>query len=384
MTEYPRKPMGRECPAAPEHPAAQPRPPGDGKGCEELPQTTPPTLDPPKRCPDPDPCCKCPQAPGSTANCLEALIAKQAADIVAADKAKAFKTDLEKLLDSAKKGSQAYTRDKYKELVAEWLRQDAAIAELLRKLVCAVPCWRCILECHVCPLLNEYHYAEKWLYNDGEICTDVYDLYDLQYWYQQDRAAKQRRFDRINRVLLAWASPADTIAKALVANKALCDGAGKVLGGEPGKAIYDVFLQLVPMHLAIAPPATPDTMTMIDWKYTAICECSQGTPDTCCGPDVGEWSLRQRIIGPQPYLIDPNDYFTLICCLVEQRYAPAKEALSKAESDLAAVGDRIARFEAQLKDGWVKTFEAAARAAIPSVINCCDYEPDDETAQKSQ
>src|SRR5262245_23991267 len=144
MSDYPRKQASQECPPS-VNPADQPKPPGDGSDCEDRPQTTPPTPKEPTKCPDPPPCCKCPEKPGSTSKCLEDLIAKQAAAIVAADKAKAFKADLEKLLDSAKKASQAYTRDKYKELVAKWQSQDAAIAELIRKLVCAVPCWHCIL-----------------------------------------------------------------------------------------------------------------------------------------------------------------------------------------------------------------------------------------------
>jgi len=385
MTHHKGNPTSRECPPAPDNPACQPHPAGDGKDCCKLPETSPPHLDPPAPCPEPDPCCKCPQTPGgSSPNCLEKLIAKQAAEIVAADKAKAYKADLEKLLDSAKKASQAFTRDKYVELVTEWQRQDAAIAELLRKLACAVPCWDCILECYVCPLLNELHYAEKWLYNDGTLYTEVHDLYDLQYWHQRDKAAKQRRFDRIDSVMKAWSNPAKTIGDALGVNKGLTDGASKVIGTEPGKAIYDVFLRLVPMHLAIAPPATSETTTTkIDKKYTEFCECNQGKPDYCCGPDTGEWSLRRRLIGPQPYLIDPNDYFKLICCLVEHRYEPAKDALAKAEARLAAVGDQIARYEAQVTGDWSKNFETAARGAIPSVIDCCDYEPDEENAQKS-
>jgi len=383
MTDYTRNSMGRECPPSPDNPADQPHPPGDGSACCELPATTPPTLEPPTPCPDPDPCCKCPTTPGSTPNCLEELIAKQTTDIAAADQANKFKADLAKLLETTRKASQEYTWDKYESLVADWTKIDAAITELIRKLVCAVPCWRCIIDCHVCPLLNELHYAEKWLYDDGKLYTEVHDLYDLQYWHTRDKAAKDRRFNRIKSVLTAWETPAKTIEKVLNDNKALIDGVGPLIGPQPGKAIYDVFFRLVPMHLAVAPPKGSNWETKIDKRYTEFCACSQGTPDDCCGPDVGEWSLRQRLIGPQPYLIDPNDYFKLICCLVEQRYAPAKDALSKAETDLAAVGDRIARYEAQFKDGWVKNFETTAKGAIPSVIDCRDYETDDQNAQKS-
>ena len=93
--------------------------------------------------------------PPSDANCLEELIDEQAAAIAEAEKAKTFKAELEELLDKAKDASQEYTRDKYDELVKQWVEQDKQIAELIRKLVCAVPCWRCVIECYVCPLLNE-------------------------------------------------------------------------------------------------------------------------------------------------------------------------------------------------------------------------------------
>jgi len=382
MTDYSKKP-GHECPPPPDDPAGQPKPPGCE--CDPLPTTTPPVLDPPAKCPDPDPCCKCPTPPGSNPNCLEDLIAKQTAEILIAGNADKLKKELEALLDSAKKAAAKYTRDKYEQLVAEWVKQDAAIAELIRKLVCAVPCWRCIIDCYVCPLLNDLHYAEKWLYDDGQLYTSVHDLYDLQYWYTRDKAAKQRRFNRIDSVLKAWGDPASTIEKALAADKALIDATNKIIGTEGGKAIYDVFLKLVPMHLAIAPPAGPDTTTRIDEKFTRFCDCDKGTPDDCCGPDVGEWSLRQRLIGAQPYLIDPNDYFSLICCLVENRYVPAKDALSKADTDLTGVTNKIARYEKQLADGLnPDNFEKSAKGVIPSVIDCCDYEKDDDEPKPSR
>ena len=157
-----------------------------------------------------------------------------------------------------------------------------------------MPCWHCILDCYVCPLLNELHDVEKRLYDNGKLYEDVHDIYDMQYWRKRDKEAKQRRFDRIDRVVKAWGSPADTIGKQLATNKGLIEAASKYIGTEPGKAIYDVFLKIVPMHLAIAPPRGqgPDKTTYIDEKFTKFCECNKGTPDVCCGPNVGELSLR--------------------------------------------------------------------------------------------
>ncbi|MEK6261460.1 MAG: hypothetical protein AABP62_22910 [Planctomycetota bacterium] len=376
------------CPPVTANPADQPKWPEDGKPCCVLQETKAPEPAPPNECSVPeDRCCKCPTLPPeSTPKCLEGLIAEQADKIRTADKAQAFKKILEAMLKAANDAGSKYTHDKHVELVEEWLRQDALIVEVIRKLVCAVSCWKCIVECHVCPLLNELHYAEKRLYDDDQLYTEVHDLYDKQYWLTRYTAVKRRVVDRISSVMKAWENPADTIGKTLIANKSLIESVGKVIGTEPGKAIYDVFLRLVPMHLAIAPPATTTTRTNIDKMYTEFCKCSEDgvdKPDDCCGPNVGELSLRQRLIGPQPYLIDPNNYIKLICCLVEERWKPAKYHLNDAEIQLARIGDEIASYEAQLKDGWVKNFETNAKGAIPSVINCCDYENVNETTQQT-
>jgi len=374
MTDYMRKHTGRECPPPPDNPADQPKPPGDGNGCTDYPTSNPPDLKPPTPCPPPDPCCNCQTPPTTGTNCLEDLIAHQTAETAALTQENLFTQELNKLLETAKKARQAYTRDKYLELVEKWEKEDIDIAELVRKLVCAVPCWRCILDCYVCPLLNELDTDQKWLYDDDKLITTLNDLYDLQYWLTRDRGVKNRRLNRIKDVLTAWNSPATSIEKALNDNRALIDSLGPFIGPHPGKAIYDVFLVLIPRHLAIAPPATADLTTMIDKKYTEFCPCDDGKPDDCCGPDVGELSFRGRLVEPAAYLIDPERYFPLMCCLIEKRYVPSKDALSKADADLAKVNDRITRYEKAIGDGWKADFDKNARAAIPSDINCCDYE----------
>jgi len=377
MTDYTRKHPGHECPPPPEHPAAQPVPPQKDEKCEPLPDPTPPYLKPPEKCPPRDACCKCPTEPDSTPNCLEDLIAAQGVDLDANGDAIKFKKDLDDLLTKAKAARQAYTVDAYEDLLEEWVKQDTAIAELIRKLVCAVPCWRCILDCHVCPLLNELHYAEKWLNDDGKFYTEVHDLYDLQYWSTRNRTAKERTLNRMKGILAAWEKPVATIDTRLKENKTLHDAASGVIGTEPGKAIYDVFLRLIPMHLAIAPPASVHKTT-IDKKYTKFCECDDRVSEYCCGRNVSELSFRQRLIGPQPYLIHPSLYFDLVCCLVKNRYAPAQMAFSKADTHLKGVQTKITNFEKQLGPAWPKEFETNAKGAIPSVINCCDYDKDDD------
>jgi hypothetical protein len=99
---------------------------------------------------------------------------------------------------------------------------------------------------------------------------------------------------------------------------------------------------------------------------------------------VGYLTFRDRLVGPLPYLIDPNDYFKLICCLVEKRYTPAKDAVTKDDSELIKVNALITGYEKALGETWKADFEKAARAAIPSDIDCCDYEKhDDEKPHQS-
>ena len=69
---------------------------------------------------------------------MQTRIDDEDAIIGAAEPASKFKADLVKLNESFMKASQTYTRTKYDEFVSEWLKQDAAIAELIRKLECAV------------------------------------------------------------------------------------------------------------------------------------------------------------------------------------------------------------------------------------------------------
>lgn len=166
-------------------------------------------------------------------------------------------------------------------------------------------------------------------------------------------------------------------------NKGRIEAACKSLCPDAGKVVIDVFLSLVPLHLAIAPPSNSNWRTEIPKKYTQLCKCDTGKPDDCCGPDVGEWSLRQRLIGPQPYLIDPSAYIDLICCLVKTRYRPAKEALAKAEAEVVTITNKINR-KKTLIDNWKKSFDKDAKDTIPSVIDCCKYKKGETDSPTSQ
>ena len=324
----------------------------------------------PNPCPPP-PCC-CPEAPPSDSNCIDDLIRAQTKEITEAERAKSFKEDLELLLEKAKAAQKEYTVEKHKKLVKEWRELDAAIADLIRRLVCAVPCWWCLIECHICPLLYAVRYREQKLHGGGELYTEVHSLYDLHYWHQRNKENKRRAFERVKSVLAAWESPAKTIEDVLAANKELVAKAGNVLNPDAPKLVFDVFLRLVPLHLAIAPPASSGVVTTIGREFTKFCECDEGTTDDCCGPDVGVPSVRQRLIGPQPYLVHPARYFDIICCLTKERYLPAKEALAKAESDFQRVDSDVTRYVDEI-DAKMKSLEADAKAAIPTPLDCDDY-----------
>lgn len=365
-----------------DNPAEQPKPPVGGDKCKDIPPTKPPVWTKPEPC-ETDPKCKCPPGPGSDPNCLEKLISEKAGQLAAAEKDKTFKADLEALLTKANAAKQDYTRDKYEKLVKQWVEQDAKIVELINKLVCALPCWRCVIECYVCPLINRMHDAEARLKWDPTKYPEAFNWYDLLNWHTRDKEVKERRFNRIKSVLAAWEKPASTIEKILADNAKLIADSCNALCPDASKVAFDVFMKLVPMHLAIAPPKGKTWQTNIDKQHTELCCCDVGYPDDCCGPDVGDWSLRQRLIGPQPYLIDPSQYLSLICCLVEERYGPAQTALNDAQAKLLSIETDIKRDKDMVENG-LKNFEKDAKGAIPSVVHCCGEELDQPEQEQSQ
>jgi hypothetical protein len=371
------------------NPAKYPHPNSDE--CEAIvldppkaPQYDPPKCDPPK--------CNCPDGgPSPSSNCITEMITTQDAEITAGEKATAFKKELQTILAKANAATQDYTRDKFTNLCTRWADEDSQIAELIRKLECTVTCWECVLECYVCSRLNELRDAQNWLDGDGKLPAEAHNLYDTQYWRTRDKEIKERRFNQIKNVLAAWETPAKTIDKILTDNAKLISEVSKSLGTEPGKAIYDIFFRLVPLHLAIAPvrglnwkSQDADWDTNIDEQYTVLCKnkCDTGTPDPCCGVDLSDSSMLQRLIGPQPYLIDPNKLFDLICCLIKNRYEPANKVWATAVAALAEVTNRINNYKA-LIDAGLKSFDKDVRTAIPSLPDCDDCRPTDIEDEES-
>lgn len=347
-------------------PAERPKEPGGQ--CGDVPERKQPEYTGPEKS-TPDELCCCPSTPTTSPSCLDELIAAQSKQLSEAESAKTFKSELEALLKTAKTASQEYTPEKYQKLVTEWEKQDGNISAFIHKLVCAVPCWKCLIECFVCPLLYEVRYREQKIWG-GELYSEVHSLSDLRYWHDRNRADKKRAYDRIKAVLLAWEKPAQTIEKALTDNAKLLADVGPLLSSDATKVVYDVFLRLVPMHLIIAPPAvSPGYTTKIDKKYTQFCEHDKGETDDCCGPDVGEPSVRRRLLGPQPYLIDPKQYFGVICCLAKERYLPAKNAYAAAQAAWESVDSEIKRLSAEIEEKMKpQAIEKDAKAVLPA--NC--------------
>ena len=364
-------------------PADQPKPPVGSDRCDPIRPTKPPDWKKPEKCKI-DSYCNCPDPPSSDPSCLEKMISDKAGALAAAEKDKVFKADLEALLTKANAAKQDYTVQKYEILGKQWAEQDEQICELIRKLVCALPCWRCVIECYVCPVINLMVEAEARLKWNPKNYPEAFNHYDLLQWHTRDKAVKEVRLNRIKSVLVAWEKPAQNIEKALADNAKLIADANKALGTEPSRVAFDVFMKLVPLHLAIAPPEgnTKDWETCIDKKYTKFCECDMVCPDDCCGPDVGDWSIRQRLVGPQAYLIHPDQYLPLVCCLVEKRYGPAQK-------DVTDAGGRILTLEADIKhdkdlvDNGLKSFDKDAKNAIPSDILCRAEELDQPTIAPS-
>jgi hypothetical protein len=347
----------------------------------------PPSPPQPKGCWVVPASCVCPPKPPAAPESIDVLIGEQAKLGVAGDKAKAFKTELEAILSKTRSGAEEYTTEKFEALKKSWDDNDQRLAQLLHDITCPFPCWRCVIECHVCPLLEQIRKDEKLLYA-WTPSESVQDLPEALYWRERNLEAKQRRFERIKNVLTAWERPASNLEKAIkaVADQIVSVGKGPLPARDP-RLLVDVFLRLVPVHLAVAPASG----SKIDATFTTFCECTckcecmckgtgececkcaTGKPENCCGIDVGKKSLQQRLIGAYPKLVDPADYLVKLNCLVEKHYFPAMTAVADAEAEVRQYENRIKETKARVESA-LKSFDKDAKAAIPAKVECKDYE----------
>ncbi len=385
--------------------------------CAKLPgDPTVPEIPEPGKCPER---CDCPGLPGGKPQtCLDDLIRDQNIIVKKAERAKAFADELTEIQNKVKSAQADYTQTRFTDLRKTWKEQDGAIVELIRKLVCAVDCWECLLECRLCKQLGDIRRLEDRLNgppgNDvkgtGQLTKEVHSLFDQQAWHERNVAQMTARMKRITDVLAAWEKPSGTLGDALEKNGNLIKESQSLIASDSAKVVYDVFMTLIPRHWAIRPQGpgvSKEWESCIDVKYTTICECPQtkpkqapsgegaaagqdsgqqacqedgkgkcqcdeGMPDDCCGPDVGILSLRQRLIGPLPYLVDPAIFPAIICCLTSNRLSPASDQLAAAQANLAASTAEIELVRKQIVDKTAG-IEANFREALSNPIECSKY-----------
>lgn len=388
--------------------------------CKNLPEAPDvPEIPKPGTCPER---CHCPDPPGGEPqSCLDNLIRDQNMIVKKAERAKAFADELTDIQNKVKSAQVDYTQARFNDLRKTWKEQDDAIVELIRKLVCAVNCWECLLECRLCKQLVGIRTLEDRLNGPpgddvkgtGPLTKEVHSLFDQQAWHERNVAQMERRMKRITDVLTAWEKPSGTLGDVLEKNGNLIKETQNLIASDSAKAVYDVFMTLIPRHWAIRPRdlgPKEEWKSGIDEKYIRICECQQtpkpkpqearegrasdqdgdpqpckekdndkdkcqcdeGMPDDCCGPDVGILSLRQRLIGPLPYIVDPVIFPAMICCLTSNRLSPASEQLAAAQANLAASTAEIELVRKQIADKTAG-IEANFRAELPNPIECSKY-----------
>ena len=334
-----------------------------------------------------------------------------------AERAKVFADELTEIQNKVKSAQADYTQARFKDLRKTWKEQDGVIVELIRKLVCAVDCWECLLECRLCRQLVEIRRLEDQLNGPprddvkgtGPLTQEVYSLFDQKAWHERNVAQMEAWMKRITDVMAAWEKPSGTLGEVLEKNGNLIKESQNLIASDSAKVVYDVFMTLIPRHLAIQPRGpglASEWKSGIDPRYIRICECPQtpapkpgeggaanqdagqqpckddgdevecqcddGMPDDCCGPDVGILSLRQRLIGPLPYIVDPAIFPAMICCITTNRLSPASDQLAAAQANLAASIAKIELVKKQIeekKSGIVANF----REALPNPIDCRDY-----------
>ena len=338
----------------------------DPKPCKPPVAPTPPKMPDPVKC---DPPCCCPPGPGGGGGgCLDSLITEQSQLADKAALAKDFADELRGLQDKMATARAGYTSEKYQALLKEWQDQDKAIGKLADDVACSVGCWKCLLECRLCPLLQDIRALERQLNGTGTFATSVDTLREKASWFERNRDERQAVVNRIKDVLAAWEDPAKALEDSLTANKALIDTVRGLLSTDAPGAIYALFVTLIPRHWAIRPRgATSKVKDFVD-----ICTCGETPPDDCCGPDTAIGTSLQRLLPPLPYLVDPNGLADILCCLVTQRYLPEMKLLAEAHAQFEAAKQDVERATAQIK-AKTEALEATFKAELPTPIDCTPY-----------
>lgn len=380
--------------------------------------------------------CDCPKTPGSDPpSCLEQAIRDQNLLVSKAARAKTFIEELTNVQSKVTSALVDYTATRYAALRKTWWEQNKLIAELIRKIDCAVKCWPCLLDCRLCTTLSDIRALEEKLNGPGDLAKGmglpkkVNSLLGLKFWHERNVANMEARLGRVKAVLAAWEKPSDTLGDVLDKNQKLIDETQKIIATDPAKAVFDVFMTLIQRHWAIRPRELKDgEQAAYDAleKYVKICECpdepadtqprvaaksnqqpeqpegcdddegdkpsckcDEGTPDVCCELDVGILSLRQRLVGPLPFIVDPVKFPDLICCLTKKRLIPASDHVATAQANLAATVAEIEQATKTLADRInIDAIQKLFLAGLPTPYECepcCDdEEPEKQPDPKQQ
>jgi hypothetical protein len=337
------------------------------------------------------PRCCCPSVATSKPLCLDNLIRDEAVAINKGEQARKFKADLEALLGKLKGATLDYTADSYKDLKARWKTEDEAIVCLIGSVQCALPCWWCVIECEICPLVNEIHglelelSGEYLLPNEAAAATAaatttttcLKSIYDQRYWWWREKIRRQALVDHVANVMKSWEAPFKTIDGILKANSEIIKTITSALNIDQkkdiGKYLFEL-VRLVRQHMAIAPPASV-VPTGIEKRYVELC-CWDNSPElhSCCGVVIRLPTVLDRVIGALPYLIDPALYPDLVCCLATKVYQPAKRSAVDADSQYADLDSQVKTIEAAIP-AQIGSLPADAKLRLAKTIECANYTP---------
>jgi hypothetical protein len=332
--------------------------------------------------------CCCLSAPADKPACLDLLIKAEAETINRGEQAKKFKSDLEALLGKLKGATLDYTVDSYKDLKTRWKTEDEAIVCLIRSIECALPCWWCVIECEICPLVNAIHGLELDLSGEYRLAGETAPApeakppcmkgrYDLRYWWWREKIRRQALFDHVANVMKSWETPFKTIDGILKANGEIIKTITGALNidqkKEVGKYLFDL-VRLVRQHMAIAPPAA-QMSTGIEKRYVEVC-CCDTSPElhSCCGVVIRLPTVLDRVIGALPYLIEPALYPELVCCLATNVYEPAKKSAVDADARYTVLDGEVKAMEAAIA-AQIGSLPADAKIRLNKTIDCADYKP---------